>query len=356
MDTNSATLPRSAPATRNRSEHQQLIELASGVAVAVRSRMSDVRSITERTRILALNALIEAARAGTAGRSFAVVAHEVKEVSRQIEQVAVRLEGEVASSVGEIDRTGARLVDGFGGRRLADLALNAIEIIDRNLYERSCDVRWWATDAAVVEAAAQPDPARCAQASARLAVILRNYTVYLDIWVCSEAGSVLANGQPQRWPVAGADVSREPWFVKAMATADGDAYAVGEVAPEPRLGARVLTYATAIRAGGASTGRPIGVLAVHFDWEPQAQRVVDGIRLDDGEAADIRVLILDAAHRVLAGRGPGVVPGQEIPLETGGRRSGHYTAPSGCQVGFALTPGYETYRGLGWYGCLIRCR
>ncbi len=30
------------------------------------------------------------------------------------------------------------------GERLVDLALNAIEIIDRNLYERSCDVRWWA--------------------------------------------------------------------------------------------------------------------------------------------------------------------------------------------------------------------
>ena len=27
-----------------------------------------------------------------------------------------------------------------------NLALNAIELIDRNLYERTCDVRWWATD------------------------------------------------------------------------------------------------------------------------------------------------------------------------------------------------------------------
>jgi hypothetical protein len=37
------------------------------------------------------------------------------------------------------------------GSRLPDLSLNAIDIIDRNLYERSCDVRWWATDSAIVD-------------------------------------------------------------------------------------------------------------------------------------------------------------------------------------------------------------
>ena len=39
----------------------------------------------------------------------------------------------------------------------------AVSDMDRNLYERSCDVRWWATDAAVVDAIASsdyPTPAR----------------------------------------------------------------------------------------------------------------------------------------------------------------------------------------------------
>lgn len=354
MDTTAS--PQVSPTAPGRSEHQQLIALASGVAGAVRSRMADIRSVTERTRILALNALIEAARAGSAGRSFAVVAQEVKEVSRQIEQVATRLEGEVNQAVAEIDRSGTRLVDDFGGRRLADLALHAIEIIDRNLYERSCDVRWWATDAAVVAAAAAGrDAALAALASARLAVILRAYTVYLDIWICGRDGTVLANGQPQRWRVAGADVSREPWFAKALATRNGDEYAVGTVGRDERMGEQALTYATAIRAGGAADGEPIGVLAVHFDWGPQAQRVVDGIRLDGAESERISVMLLDADCRVLAGRGDAAVPGQRFALATEGRGSGHYLTPSGCLVGFALTPGYETYRGLGWYGCLVRC-
>jgi hypothetical protein len=25
-------------------------------------------------------------------------------------------------------------------------------------------------------------------------------------------------------------------------------------------------------------------------------------------------------------------------------------------IGYAATPGYETYRGLGWYGCLVQGR
>ncbi|MFP3526735.1 chemotaxis protein, partial [Pantoea sp. SIMBA_072] len=81
----------------------------------------------------------------------------------------------------ELNTLGNRLVSQLRGGRLADLALNMIDIMDRNLYERSCDVRWWATDSAVVDCATAPSEANRRQAVQRLGVILGAYTVYLDL-------------------------------------------------------------------------------------------------------------------------------------------------------------------------------
>ena len=60
---------------------------------------------------------------------------------------------ELAGSLAELSALGDSMIgqlEQHRGQRLTDLAHHMIEIIDRNLYERSCDVRWWATDAALV--------------------------------------------------------------------------------------------------------------------------------------------------------------------------------------------------------------
>jgi hypothetical protein len=338
------------------SEPERIIELTRAVYEVANDKILAIKKVTGTTRILSLNALIEASRAGEAGKGFAVVANEVKNVSQSIDTITQSLEGELSATIQDLMTLGQSMVQQLRGARLADLALNMIEIIDRNLYERSCDVRWWATDSAVVDCLAVATPDDVAFAAKRLGVILDSYTVYLDLWIADANGKVVANGRPDRYPRAiGADVSAEQWFKDSMATADGSAFAMADVAAIAPLGnALVATYATAIREGGDTVGQPLGVLGIFFDWQPQAETVVKGIRLRDGEKERTRCLLVDQNHRVLASSdGTGVLT-EALPLDAGAGGMGSYVDPTGTVIGYALTPGYETYRGMGWYGVIVQ--
>lgn len=335
---------------------ERVIALSGEVSELARKSVAEIQRVTGMTKMLALNALIEAARAGEVGRGFAVVAQDVGRVSEQIRDIATQLSDQLGERVRELEALGTGLVAHIRGTRLADLSLNMIEIIDRNLYERSCDVRWWATDSAVVDCAADPTPERSQFCSKRLDVILGAYTVYLDIWVCDTAGQVLASGRTSKYPaVRSLNVSKEQWFRDAMQTRNGGDFAVADIAVNNALDRRtVATYATAIRAGGENNGRPIGVLAIFFDWQTQAQAVVDGVRLSEEERTRTRCLLLNAQGKVIAASDGRDVLSETFPLETKGQNMGNYSDRHGNMVGFALTPGYETYQGLGWYGVITQ--
>jgi hypothetical protein len=305
--------------------------------------------------MLAINAMITAARAGDTGRGFMVVAEEFQRISGSIDEVAKALESQVRADITELTGVGEALVRHVRGQRLADLALNAIEIIDRNLYERTCDVRWWATDSAVVGCLEDDEPETARHASRRLKVILDAYTVYLDLWICDRSGRVVANGRPDRYPrVVGASAADAAWFREALASASGDDFVASDIARAPLLaGAPVATYAAAIRRGAAKTGEVLGVLGIHFDWQPQARAVVDGVRLTEEERARSRVMLLDAGGRVLAASdGRGELE-ETFRLPPGIVGIGNYTERD-ATIGYAMTPGYETYQGMGWYGCIVQ--
>ena len=336
---------------------ERIVRVAAEMATLTEQRLEKLDDVASAMKFLSLNASIEAANAGAAGRGFRVVAEEVRRVSEEIRTASAQLRGEVTERVAQLNVQKEQLLNQIQGQRLSDLALNAVELIDRNLYERSCDVRWWATDTSLWEACETPDDLDRAQfAAKRLGVILDSYTVYLDLWIADRFGRVIAHGRPQRYAnVLGRDVAEEAWFRQAVATRDGGEYVVDDIRTEPALNnAPVATYATAIRAGGERRGEVIGAMGIFFDWGPQAQDIVESVALTDEERERTRALLIDAHGRIIAASDREGIMTDTIQLDTSAGKIGYYADERSRLIAYARTPGYETYEGLGWYGVMIQ--
>jgi len=91
---------------------QKAASVARDLAVSS-SRINQVvdviSQIASRTNLLALNATIEAAGAGEAGRSFSVVANEVKELARQTSQATGEVRQLIQTVQGQIEEVVARI-------------------------------------------------------------------------------------------------------------------------------------------------------------------------------------------------------------------------------------------------------
>ncbi|MGZ4969773.1 MAG: chemotaxis protein CheW [Methylobacter sp.] len=183
----------------------------------------------------------------------------------------------------EISNTGARTQSVFQ-RSIANLhetvvssvledshfqASLAIDIMDRNLYERANDCRWWALTSSFREILAEKVVSESGKEriSSILAYINSLYTVYTNLVVFDVDGRIIAVSNPEEKSLVGQTVGEE-WQRHVLMLADSQGYAVSDFT-ETRFyqGRHTYIYGAAIR--DPEGARVVGGIGIVFDSAPQ---------------------------------------------------------------------------------------
>jgi len=226
------------------------------------------------------------------------------------------------------------------GDELTAKAQCAIDILVRNLYERTADVGFLATDDVVRQFCALPAPQRELQRSAmveRLREYQSKYTVYDDVILLDPQGHVLARLDT----VSALATSADPLLAQApAATGYVERYGPTDL---QRGGQPALLYAHRI---DGTSGGPLGVLVLRFRFDDEMDHIFDGVADARREMAivlldsDQRVVAsLDAAHVPIGARLAAIPCGSVALTSFAGRE---YLAVC-CE-----SHGYQGYAGPGW--------
>ncbi|RFO97287.1 hypothetical protein DIC66_09160 [Rhodoferax lacus] len=227
-----------------------------------------------------------------------------------------------------------------GERDLASKAQVAIDILVRNLFERTADVGFIATDGPLVSYALSPEADAAHSLHARLNEYRAKYTVYDDILVLDTSARVLLALKPR----ATAPAVAPGWWEPALSQHGyGEHY--GPSALFPNQGP-VLLYTHRILS---PEGRACGVVVLKFDLQSELASIFKTL-----QARDTVLLLLDGDARVVASNAPALFAVKDALQLPQALR--HNKAPGATfnhqGVAYLLahceTRGYQGYAGPGW--------
>jgi chemotaxis signal transduction protein len=263
----------------------------------------------------------------------------------------------------EVSSTGEKTRDAFA-RSIGDLhqtvlssiledsrffASLAVEIMDRNLYERANDCRWWALNGTLrgfLEGEVSAD-----QATATLADINRLYTVYDNLFLFDRECRITAMSNPKAGELLGQTLPQS-WARATLSLPNSQSYSVSAFEPcEIYANRHTFVFTAAIRG---RQGRVVGGIGIVFDSEPQFQAMLqDVLPRPKNDAAGRSIAVLaDAQGRVISAT-ERYQPGEQLDLPAnfltpppGGiaqvhAMGGHYFA-----VGASRTSGYREFNGV----------
>lgn len=295
---------------------------------------STIIEIGKQTNLLSLNASIEAARVGQLGKGFAVVAQEIRKLAERSAQA----NKENAKLVNEIQEKANQLLV----VRTADIAFDTIDKIERNLFERNCDVQAWATFKEIIEFLEDPDPDKRKKATSLLNHLISIYEVYHDIFLSDAKGMLVATGKERADKQI--DVSRKKWF---QGTKEARSVFVSDVYYSKTVGSHVISYSCPVVN---HQGQFMGVLSTRFNWQYIIEILQKAKISKEGtiEILNSKGLVIGSmdSRDILEKDASGL---EAVRRCLSGESYGCFTEPTeGKAYGFSLSKGYNAYKGKGW--------
>lgn len=247
-------------------------------------------------------------------------------------------------------------------RQCADSAMLAVEILDRNLYERSNDCRWWALDSRLrklMEQAGQTDTEQkhSLEGRTQIETILKHihalYTVYSNLLVFDTSCTVVAVSNPESKIVPGQQLS-DPWLQTVIHHTSASQYSVSPFEPSVLyLGEDSYSYGAAIRS--LDNKRVLGGIAITFDVRPQFQQMLKDVLAQQSDAKTLHhsfALFVDHQQRIIAStRAEDCVGTRFEPAKSLGLSQNEYVQQQFTQMhghhyaaACALARGYREYR------------
>jgi chemotaxis signal transduction protein len=169
----------------------------------------------------------------------------------------------------------------------------AMDILDRNLYERANDCRWWALNGTLAAALARGDAALASSVLERINAL---YTVYDNLILFDRESRAFAVSNAKRRGMVGQRLGAA-WARDTLLLADRQSFVVSPFEPLDCYDGRPSwVFAAAVRG---ADGRPLGGIGVVFDSEPQLAAMVRDV-LPGGDDETHCAVFVDAGGRVIA--------------------------------------------------------